>query len=155
METLFRIFSRQTLILLIALALAWLMAQSLLPYLRLWRQMQYAPQAGQPAGGLEIAASNEQLAATRVLHRYNRVMAVLDQARSQGLPVAGLQNQAQAALKLNTPRNRDRAVKLLVEVEMRVPHKKTRYRPAPAASDELDIPSARPVRTTSTQRRRR
>lgn len=80
------------------------------------------------AGGKEILDKLEQKQAQKILFRHRRISAKLDKARGDGFNIDGLQAKANAALTMNVPAYREQAIKVLNEVEMRVPRKKTSSR---------------------------
>ena len=97
--------------------------------LRWYRHWRYPPQSGPSPEGRAILDANEQQKAAKVEARYRRLRARLDQARAEGFSVEGLQKKAEAALQLNVPNYRRHAVQILVDVEMAIPRRRTRYIP--------------------------
>ncbi|OGR82164.1 MAG: hypothetical protein A3J74_07215 [Elusimicrobia bacterium RIFCSPHIGHO2_02_FULL_57_9] len=98
-------------------------------FTRRWHnEWRYPPQSAMAAGGKEILDKLEQKQAQKILFRHRRISAKLDKARGDGFNIDGLQAKANAALTMNVPAYREQAIKVLNEVEMRVPRKKTSSR---------------------------
>ena len=115
------------------------------PYPVNWyRQWRYPPQGAASTAGQDILADNEKREAGKIEARYRRILAELQQARAQGFDTTALENKARAALSLNVKEYRNRAVRMLSEVEMSVPKQPVQYIPmgptqAPGDDIEPDI----------------
>ena len=71
----------------------------------------------------------------------SRVLTLLTQAETEGFDVSALRRKADAALQLNSARYRRKAVLMLSEVELYVPHKKVQYLPLYPEGDEEEVPA--------------
>lgn len=106
-----------------------------------WLQALRRPSAGVGAvSEPEIMKAKDERESKDVQKRYVRLAILLEQARSEGFDVSGLQAKASAALTLNRPGYRRFAVETLAEVELAVPRKRTQYIPMTAAPSEILIP---------------
>lgn len=105
----------------------------------LYERWRYPPQAGKSprAAAIEQELDRKESLRLKVLHR--QVSAEISQARAKGLPVAGLQRMADAALSLNAPSYRLEAARKLNEVRLRVPQA-DRVRPLGPDDERFDIP---------------
>ena len=122
-------------------------AGRLQPYCGRWyRDWRYPPQKSASAGGDEIMALLEDRASSQLIRRHERVMTLLARARTAGFSVSLLERKADVAMKLNDPRNRAAAVKILAEIEMGVPRKRARYLPLSTTDENMDIPEDIPGR---------
>ena len=117
-------------------------------YPRRWyRDWRYPPQGAASAEGAEIMLLKEKRDSAELAHRHERVLALLAQAEAEGFDVSALRRTADAALQLDSARYRRKAVLMLAEVELGVPHKKAQYSPLyPAGDEEEEVPADVPGR---------
>ncbi|MCX5794728.1 MAG: hypothetical protein NTY77_04450 [Elusimicrobia bacterium] len=117
-------------------------------YPRRWyRDWRYPPQGQAGAGGEEIMRLKDERDSSELVRRHDRVLALLAQAEAEGFDVSALRRKADATLSLNSARTRRKAVLLLAEVELAVPHKKVKYAPLyPATEEEEAVPEDVPGR---------
>jgi hypothetical protein len=124
-------------------------------YPRRWyRDWRYPPQGNASAEGDEIMLLKEKRDSAEVVRRHDRVLALLARAEAAGFDVSALRRKADAALQFNSARYRRKAVLMLTEVELDVPHKKTQYIPLyPAGGEEEAVPADVPGRRVGKSRR--
>lgn len=132
MELLQRFASRRSLVLLLlglGIGRAW-MRYGHIPKreFREWLNPPQPPAAADPAGK-ELLDAVETRERKRLIGRHRRISAKLEEARGQGFEVTGLQNKADAALKLNSKDLRRQAQRTLSEVEIAIPRKRVQYIP--------------------------
>ncbi|HAM35879.1 MAG TPA: hypothetical protein DEB40_08430 [Elusimicrobia bacterium] len=154
MEFLLRVCTRRNLVIAAATVAAVLAAERLQQYPRQWVQRWlYPPQKSASAGGDEIMALKERRESAQLRRRYLKLMDLLRQAQAQGFSVEILRRKADVALTLNDARNRAAAVKILVEVEMKIPRPKVQYIPLYPDDEEEEIPPDIPGRRVRKARR--
>lgn|GEM_PF-3008708 len=111
-------------------------------YPRRWyRDWRYPPQGHVGAEGDEIMRLKEKRESDELGRRHERVLTLLTQAETEGFDVSALRRKADAALQLNSARYRRKAVLMLSEVELYVPHKKVQYLPLYPEGDEEEVPA--------------
>lgn len=139
MELLLKVLTRRNLVALAALAGLLLAAERFQAYPRRWLgQRLYPPQGHADPGGAEITALNDRRQSLALHRRYQRLVARLDQAESEGFDVSVLRRKAAIALQLDAPGRRRSAATILAETELRLPFRKTMYLPAAADEPEAD-----------------
>lgn len=149
METLLDWLTPRTFLAAAALIALILAADRFGGYPRQWFDEWRHPPVGQAAGGDDIAAALDGHQSRRLHRLYARVSAEIAAARAQGLDVTGLQEAADACVRLDTPRYRDAAFERLNRLSMAVPQRPSRTRPASLdddAEDRLPNPPAAPAR---------
>ena len=107
--------------------------------------------------GEEILGSLEQRESLRVEKLYKRVAALIQKSKEEGFQVENFEARALRALRLNNPKQRDQAVKILLALKMDIPRKKVQYIPMNPEDEALDIPenpSGRAVSKRMTLKRR-
>ena len=123
-------------------------------YVVQWNEARlYPPQKASGLAGREILQSKQQREAATVARRYDRIMAGLEAAGREGFVVAPLAAKARAALKFNVPDYRIYATRLLIQVEMAIPRKRTRAIPASESDETLETPASIPAKKTVLLRR--
>lgn len=129
-------------------------AQRFHAYPAAWFQAWLAPSAEIGAAQEpEIMKAKEERESKGVQKRYVRLAVMLEQARSDGFDVSGLQAKAGAALALNRPGYRRFAVEKLAEVELAMPRKRSQYIPmTPAESEIAVMPDVSPRRGRGSKR---
>ena len=96
---------------------------------------------GTTQAGQEILADVDRREAARVEGRFRRLQASLAQARADGFDVRDLEKTAEAAMALNNQQYRRRAVKILEDIELKIPRHRERFTASPSpASSEADAP---------------
>jgi hypothetical protein len=156
MELLLKVCTWRNLVLAVLAAGAVSLAVRLQEHPRRWvRDWRYPPQGHAPASGEEIMRLKERRESEDLRRRHRRVLALLSQAEAEGFGVSALRRKADAAPALDSARTRRKAVSLLAEVELAIPHKRVQYTPVSTADDEEEIPSdVRPQVTGGGGRRR-
>jgi hypothetical protein len=123
-------------------------------YPRRWyRDWRYPPQGSAGAEGSEIMQLKEKRESVDLVRRHDQVLALLAQAEADGFNVAALRRKADAALQLDSALSRRKAVLMLAEVELDVPHKKVQYIPVYPAGEEDDLPADVPAQKAGKRRR--
>ena len=113
---------------------------------RWWQNWRYPPQGSAGAEGDEIMLLKEKREASALVRRREQVEAILARAEAEGFNVSALRREADAAMRFNDVRSRRKAVLMLAEVELAVPHKKVKFSHASPVSDDDDIPASVPGR---------
>jgi len=123
-------------------------------YPRRWyRGWRYPPQGHAAPAGDEIMMLKEKRESAELGRRHQRVLALLARAEAEGFDVSALRRKADMALPLDSARSRRKAVLLLAEVELDVPHKKVQYIPLYPPDDEEEIPADIPAQKQPRRRR--
>lgn len=112
---------------------------------RAYRQWRYPPSKAAPDPA--IASVLDKRESNRVIARYRKVSALIEESRANGFAVDGLAAKARAALALNRPGYRDDALRVLGELEMHIPRKRVQYIPMNEQPlDEAAWPGEQPQR---------
>jgi hypothetical protein len=147
LELLLKLLTRRNLTLAAATAAAIYCAGRLQAYPRRWyHDWRYPPQGSAGAEGADIMLLKEQRDSAQLVRRHDQVLAFLAQAEAEGVDVSALRSKADVALQLNSERYRRKAILMLAEVELDMPHKKVQYIPLYPAGEDEELPADVPGR---------